>query len=205
MHNFWSDHWWLLIPLGAFTIPLAGMALGAFAIWQDHRSRDKVLDALRVYAEQGREPPPELLRALANGGSGGDDGSDWKWRGGQWTNEAANAAAESASTAANEAAKAVNERYGGGWNNAETIRARTEYYTARAAARSARWRAREPIRRWNNAFFLVVGAGVLYFASQHYAANHVLSDRLYVGAVIVGALAAAAVLAAVLASLFRPQ
>ena len=28
MTNFWSDHWWLLIPLGAFTIPLAGIALG---------------------------------------------------------------------------------------------------------------------------------------------------------------------------------
>ena len=191
MTNFWTDHWWLLIPLGAFTIPLAGIALGAFAIWQDHRIKGRALEALKIYAQQGKEPPAELLRALGDRGD-----ADWKWRGGAWTNEAAAAATDAAASAS---------RYGGAWSNPEAIRARTEYYTAKAAARSARWRAREPIRRWNNAFFLVVGAGALYFASQHYAADHVLSDRLYVGSIIVGALAAAAVLAAVLASLFRPQ
>ena len=191
MTNFWSDHWWLLIPLGAFTIPLAGIALGGFAIWQDHRSRNRVLDTLKVYAQQGKEPPPELLDALR------DQGEDGRWKPRRsWTYPEASAVAD--------AAEAVG-RAGSSWTNPETIRARAEYYTARAAARSARWREREPIRRWNNAIFLAVGAGALYFASQHYAADHVLSDRLYVGAVIVGALAAAAVLAAVLASLFRSR
>ncbi len=195
MHNFWSDHWWLLIPLGAFTIPLAGIALGAFAIWQDHRVKNRALEALKIYAQQGKEPPAELLRALGDGGD-----REWKFKSygaSGWTGGVAGDAASDASASAG--------GYGGRWSNPEAIRARTEYYTARAAARAARWRSREPIRRWNNAFFLVVGAGALYFASQHYAADHVLSDRLYVGAIIVGALAAAAVLAAVLASLFRPQ
>jgi len=196
MTHFWADHWWLLIPLGAFTIPLAGIAMGAFATWQHYRSRNRALEALKVYAQQGKEPPPELLQAL--GGR-----TDWRWQQHRWEGGPAPGADQAAAAA--DAAASIGARYGGAWSNPEAIRARAEYYTARAAARSQRWRQREPIRRWNNAIFLAVGAGALYFASQHYAADHVLSDRLYVGAVIVGALAAAAVLAAVLASLFRPQ
>jgi len=189
MSNFWADHWWLLIPLGAFTIPLAGIAMGAFATWQHYRSRNRALDALKVYAQSGKEPPEELLRAV--GGA-----RDWKWEWQQrWADEVRDAPAGAAAGA----------RYAGRWSDPEAIRARTEYYTARATARAARWRSREPVRRWNNAIFLVVGAGALYFAAQHYQADHILSDRLYIGAIIVGALAAAAVLAAVLATLFRPQ
>jgi len=189
MSNFWADHWWLLIPLGAFTIPLAGIAMGAFATWQHYHSRNRALDALKVYAQQGKEPPEELLRAV--GGA-----RDWKWEWQQrWADEVRDAPAGTTAGA----------RYAGRWSDPEAIRARTEYYTARATARAARWRTREPIRRWNNAIFLVVGTGALYFAAQHYHADHVLSDRLYVGAIIVGALAAAAVLAAVLSTLFRPQ
>jgi hypothetical protein len=189
MSNFWADHWWLLIPLGAFTIPLAGIAMGAFATWQHYSSRNRALEALKVYAQQGKEPPPELLRAV-----GGE--RDWKWEWQQrWADEVRDAPADAA----------TGPRRAGRWSDPEAIRARTEYYTARATARAARWRTREPIRRWNNAIFLVVGTGALYYASQHYQADHILSDRLYVGAIIIGALAAAAVLAAVLATLFRPQ
>jgi len=202
MTHFWYDHWWLLIPLGALAIPLAGIAMGAFATWQHYLSRNRALDTLKVYAQQGKEPPAELLRAV--GGR-----SDWRgqWRDHHWDDggEAAASAAHDAAAAAASAAEAIGRRYRGAWSDPETIKARTEYYTARAAARASRWRAREPIRRWNNAIFLAVGAGALYFASQHYAADHVSSDRLYVGAIIVGALAGASVLAAILATLFRPQ
>jgi len=187
MTHFWEDHWWLLIPLGAFTIPLAGIAMGAFATWQHYHSRNRALEALRVYAERGKEPPAELLRAV-----GGD--RDWK---SEWRDRWAEGAAASAGS--------TGGRPAGAWGDPETIRARTEYYTARAAARAARWRSREPIRRWNNAIFLMVGAGALYFAARHYAADHLLADRLHVGAIIVGALAAAAVLGAILATMFRPQ
>jgi hypothetical protein len=190
MSNFWADHWWLLIPLGAFTIPLAGIAMGAFATWQHYRSRNRALEALKVYAQQGKEPPEELLRAV-----GGARDLRWEWQQ-RWADEVRDTATDGA---------AQGRRYAGRWSDPEAIRARTEYYTARATARAARWRSREPVRRWNNAIFLVVGAGALYYAAQHYAADHILSDRLYIGAIIVGALAAAAVLAAVLATLFRPQ
>jgi len=190
MHSFWADHWWLLIPLGAFAIPLAGIAMGAFATWLHHQSRNRALDALKIYAQQGREPPEELLHAL------GDGGEKWKWQAKYAAAEAVSAAAAGATAQATGSSR---------WTNPEAIRAQTEFYAAKAAARAARWRSREPIRRWNNAIFLAVCGGALYFAAQHYARDAVLSDRLYVGAVIVGALAAASVLAAILATLFRPE
>jgi len=197
MNTFWADHWWLLIPLGAFSIPLAGIAMGALATWLHYQSRNRALDALKVYAQQGKEPPEELLHAL------GDGSQKWKWQakyyagGARPLGEDIGAAASAAA-----AAQAVG---GSRWSDPDAIRARTEYYTAKAAARAARWRSREPIRRWNNAIFLAVGAAALYYAAQHYARDAVLSDRLYVGSIIVGALAAAATLAAILATLFRPE
>ncbi len=69
MHSFWADHWWLLIPLRAFSIPLAGIAMGAFATWLHHQSRNRALDALKIYAKQGREPPEALLHVLGDGDS----------------------------------------------------------------------------------------------------------------------------------------
>jgi len=200
MTHFWTDHWWLLIPLGAFTIPLAGIAMGAFATWQHYSSRNRALEALKIYAQQSKEPPAELLQAI-----GGRADGAWRSREQYRGDIGADLGAASDATAATAMGEALGGSHRDRWTNPEVIRARTEYYTARAAARAARWRAREPIRRWNNAIFLVVGAGALYFAAQHYAADHVLSDRLYIGAVIVGALAAAGVLGAILATLFRPQ
>ena len=122
MSNFWADHWWLLIPLGAFTIPLAGIAMGAFATWQHYSSRNRALEALKVYAQQGKEPPPELLRAV-----GGE--RDWKWEWQQrWADEVRDAPADAA----------TGPRRAGRWSDPEAIRARTEYSTARATARAAR-------------------------------------------------------------------
>jgi hypothetical protein len=187
MNAFWQDHWWLLIPLGAFTIPLAGIALGAMATWQHFNTRNKVLETLKRYADQGREPPPELLRQLDDGD---DKGAKWKWQD---------------TTPPPGADYSGYSKYAGRWADPEAIRARTEYYTARAAARAERWRLREPIRRWNNAIFWTVLAGALYLASEHYASDRIMHDRLYIGALILGALAVAAVLAAVLSTLYRPR
>ncbi|THD54159.1 hypothetical protein [Phenylobacterium sp.] len=60
MEEFFRDYWWLLFPIGAFVF-------GAWDRWLAYkRSRDH-LDLLKHYAEQGKEPPPELVR-----GVGGD-------------------------------------------------------------------------------------------------------------------------------------
>jgi hypothetical protein len=56
------------IPLIAYVgmiIPLAGMSIGAFAIWTEHQRKQKALEVLKVYAEQGTEPPPSLVAGIA--------------------------------------------------------------------------------------------------------------------------------------------
>lgn len=64
MHPF-GDFFWLL--------PIGGMALGAFAIWNEYDRQRKALDVLKVYAEKGQEPPESVLavlnRASAPGGA----------------------------------------------------------------------------------------------------------------------------------------
>ena len=49
---------WVLIPLG-------GLAVGAWAIWNGSQHKQKALEVLKVYAEQGKEPPQAVLDALA--------------------------------------------------------------------------------------------------------------------------------------------
>jgi hypothetical protein len=43
--------------------------MGAFATWLHHQSRNRALDALKIYAQQGREPPEALLHVLGDGDS----------------------------------------------------------------------------------------------------------------------------------------
>ena len=71
-------------------------------------------------------------------------------------------------------------------------------------ARAARWRAREPFRRWHNALFMTALTAGLYLASQQIR-DAVIADRFLVAAIIVGALAVATVLSAVLVTVIRPK
>ena len=56
MDTFWEGHWWLLVILASFTIPLAGIAMGAWSSWLYFRNRRAAMETLREYAAQGREP-----------------------------------------------------------------------------------------------------------------------------------------------------
>lgn len=55
MEELFRDYWWLIFPI-------FGMA---WAVWDmassDRRQRD-AMEALRFYAQQGKDPPPELIR-----------------------------------------------------------------------------------------------------------------------------------------------
>jgi hypothetical protein len=51
----------ILIPI---LIPLAGMGIGALAVWTEYKSRRRALDVLQTYAERGAEPPAEVLQSL---------------------------------------------------------------------------------------------------------------------------------------------
>ncbi len=57
MDDLFRSYWWLLFPVGFFVF-------GAWDRWLAYkRSRDH-LDLLRTYTSQGKDPPPELLKAV---------------------------------------------------------------------------------------------------------------------------------------------
>jgi len=172
VNDFWGAHWWLIIVLLAMCFPITGMIMGAWVQNAYFRHRREALETLKIYATQGKEPPPEVVDAL-DGGWGRR-----RWRG-RWRDAAASAT---------------------GVSGTELFEARAAYYTARAA----RWRSREPLRRWHNAIFMSALTGGLYLASQQIR-DAVIAGRFQVAAIIVGALAAAAVLSAVLATAIRPK
>jgi hypothetical protein len=73
-HDFYwmfSRFWWLIFPL--FWM-MCALAWG----WSRHARANRALDILKSYADQGKDPPPELLKNL----QGGVDGScgPYGWR-----------------------------------------------------------------------------------------------------------------------------
>lgn len=57
MEDFFRSYWWLLFPLGFFVF-------GAWDRWLSYKRSQDRLDLLRSYTNQGKDPPPELLRTL---------------------------------------------------------------------------------------------------------------------------------------------
>ena len=57
MEDFFSSYWWLLFPIGFFVF-------GAWDRWLAYKRSQDRLDLLRAYTNQGKDPPPELLRTL---------------------------------------------------------------------------------------------------------------------------------------------
>ena len=58
---------WLIFPLSWFV-------LAAWNNWLAYRRRKAELDTIKQMAATGREPPPELLKAVSNPGPDADDG-----------------------------------------------------------------------------------------------------------------------------------
>ena len=58
--QLFAAYWWLLFPLGAFIAMI-------FANFMAYQRRKAELDVLKSYIQQGKDPPPELSKAL--GGS----------------------------------------------------------------------------------------------------------------------------------------
>jgi len=73
-------HWWMGIPYLALFLPLAGMAIGAFAMWLRHRREVATLELLRTYAAQGKEPPADVANILQNARVALGDRRDRYWR-----------------------------------------------------------------------------------------------------------------------------
>ena len=64
MDRFWETHWWLIILLALFAVPLVQALFDPWRRFLLYRERRDAIEALKVYAAQGREPPAEVLAAL---------------------------------------------------------------------------------------------------------------------------------------------
>ena len=56
-----------------------GFGFAFWAIWLNHQRQKAAIDLLRTYASQGKDPPPELVKALHSG-------EDWNWPFRDWQN-----------------------------------------------------------------------------------------------------------------------
>lgn len=80
--TFLTSFWWALFPLAFF-------AIGGLRMWLNYRRSRDVLEVIKTYAAQGKEPPAEVMRMLAGSAVADDDGYDdgggwnggWGWRG----------------------------------------------------------------------------------------------------------------------------
>ena len=74
-HDFYwlfSRYWWLIFPLFWMCAAMA-------RLWSRHSRANRALDIIKTYADQGKDPPPELVKGL-QGGMGGDCGRDgWRY------------------------------------------------------------------------------------------------------------------------------
>ena len=80
MSYWFFSFWWLIFPL-------MGFVFGGLGMYFNHRQQQRAMDLLKIYAEQGKDPPPEVMSAV-NGGPGpwggpygGRWSGGWGWRG----------------------------------------------------------------------------------------------------------------------------
>lgn len=64
--ELFRDYWWLIFPI-------FGMGMAVFGMLQDDRKSKQLMTLVKSYVDQGKEPPPELLK-LAMGSEGGESG-----------------------------------------------------------------------------------------------------------------------------------
>lgn len=57
IYNFATGYWWLIFPLGWGSIAM-------LRIWIRHRQTLAILELMKVYIDQGKEPPAALVERL---------------------------------------------------------------------------------------------------------------------------------------------
>jgi hypothetical protein len=65
-----NRYWWLIFPI-------FGMIVGLLRVNQSHHHNNRVLDMMKSYADQGKEPPAELLAMLRDPSLGGRTQPNW--------------------------------------------------------------------------------------------------------------------------------
>ena len=64
--SLFRQFWWLIFPLW-------WMVLRVIRTFRHQSAQDRALEVLRIYAAQGKEPPPEVLKALTQPSVAPDD------------------------------------------------------------------------------------------------------------------------------------
>jgi hypothetical protein len=176
--SFWEHHWWLVFALAALIIPVGGIIASTFTTYLAYRHRREALSALKAYADSGRTPPPEVVEALkGHAGVGPGFGpASGGWAGdptaGMWNDP-------------------------GLWSGD-----RYERRAARQAMRAARWRYREPYRRWSGVVWLAALTVGFGFASQHAGGD--TAGAFMLTAIILGAATVGSIATAIIATIMRP-
>lgn len=68
MEELFRDFWWLIFPI-------FGMFMAIFGMMQSDRRAKTMIALIKSYTDQGKEPPPELVRLAARRfDNDGDDG-----------------------------------------------------------------------------------------------------------------------------------
>jgi hypothetical protein len=58
MEDLFRDYWWLMFPI-------FGMVMAVSGSFTSERRTRNVIDLIKSYTDQGKEPPPELLKLAA--------------------------------------------------------------------------------------------------------------------------------------------
>ena len=75
-HDFFtlfSRFWWLIFPLFWMVAMVA-------SVWSRHARANRTLDIIKTYADQGKDPPPDLVKGLQGGMDGGWGCDRRSWR-----------------------------------------------------------------------------------------------------------------------------
>jgi len=83
--QYWDAHPWLIIILAVIAVPIVQAFFEPWRRYLNYRERRDAIEALKVYATQGKEVPPDVLAALGG------------WRG--WRRRARDAATTAATAA----------------------------------------------------------------------------------------------------------
>lgn len=66
--DFFAAYWWLMFPV-------FGMLMAVMGMFNEDRRTTKTMDLIKSYIDQGKEPPPELLKLAASESDYGRGGS----------------------------------------------------------------------------------------------------------------------------------
>lgn len=69
MEDLFRQFWWLIFPI-------FGMTMGLIGMFQTEKRAQSAIDLIKTYADQGKDPPPELLQLAVRENEGTSEGKN---------------------------------------------------------------------------------------------------------------------------------